>query len=77
MYVRKQPASRTAAMNRQQGWLLLAVVMIVLLIALGVVMLMSQGQLSLQSVRQDHHAIQEKINQWLPMLYNREYMDEK
>jgi hypothetical protein len=53
------------------------VVMITLLIALGVVMLMTQGQLSLRSVRQDHHAIQENINQWPPMLYNREYMDEK
>ncbi|MFT7179306.1 MAG: hypothetical protein ACI84B_001535, partial [Oceanospirillaceae bacterium] len=72
MYVRKQPASRASATNRQQGWLLLAVVMITLLIALGVVMLMSQGQLSLRSVRQDHHAIQENINQWPPMLYNRE-----
>jgi hypothetical protein len=77
MYVRKQPASRASAMNRQQGWLLLVVVMITLLIALGVVMLMTQGQLSLRSVRQDHHAIQENINQWPPMLYNREYMDEK
>tara|TARA_B110000977_G_C10784404_1_gene379934 strand:- start:144 stop:374 length:231 start_codon:yes stop_codon:yes gene_type:complete len=76
MYVLKQPASRTSAMNRQQSWLLLAV-MIVLLIALGVVMLMSQGQLSLRSVRQEHHAIQDKINQWPPMLYNRGYVDEK
>jgi hypothetical protein len=76
MYVRKQPASRTSVMNRQQGWLLLAV-MITLLIALGVAMLMSQGQLSLRSVRQDHHTIQDKINQWPPMLYNREYVDEK
>ena len=56
-------------------WLL--AVMIVLLIALGVVMLMSQGQLSLRSVRQEHHAIQDKINQWPPMLYNRGYVDEK
>jgi hypothetical protein len=77
MHVRKQLVSRTSAMNRQQGWLLLVVVMITLLIALGVVMLMTQGQLSLRSVRQDHHAIQENINQWPPMLYNREYMDEK
>jgi hypothetical protein len=77
MYVRKQPVSRTFAMNRQQGWLLLAVVMIVLLVTLGVVMLMSQGQLSLRSARQDHHSIQDKINQWPPMLYNREYVDEK
>tara|TARA_B110000503_G_scaffold53906_1_gene86599 strand:+ start:12254 stop:12487 length:234 start_codon:yes stop_codon:yes gene_type:complete len=77
MFVRKQTASRTSAMNRQQGWLLLVVVIIVLLIALGVVMLMSQGQLSLRSVRQAHHAIQGKINQWPPMLYSREYVDDK
>ena len=31
-------------------------------------MLMSQAQLSLKSVAQEHQAIQEKINQWPPLL---------
>ena len=75
MHVLKFPASRMAAVNGQKGWLLLAVVMIVLLIALGVVMLMSQAQLSLRSVRQEHQAIQVKINTWPPLLNNRQYVD--
>jgi predicted PurR-regulated permease PerM len=73
MCVPKQPTT----MNRQKGWLLLAVLMIVLLVALGVVMLMSQTQLSLRSVRQEHQAIQEKINQWPRLLNNRESVDAK
>jgi sensor domain CHASE-containing protein len=68
MFVPKQ----TTVTSRQQGWLLLAVVMIVLLVALGVVMLMSQAQLNLRSVRQEHQAIQEKVSQWPPLLDNRE-----
>ncbi|MFT5929899.1 MAG: sensor domain CHASE-containing protein [Oceanospirillaceae bacterium] len=68
---------RPTTMNRQKGWLLLAVLMIVLLVALGVVMLMSQTQLSLRSVRQEHQAIQEKVNQWPRLLNNRESVDAK
>ena len=62
------------SLNRrlQKGWLLLAVVMIVLLVALGAVMLMSQAQLSLRSVRQEHQAIQDKVIEWPPMLDDRE-----
>jgi len=75
MRVLKLPAPRMALNNGQKGWLLLAVVMIVLLIALGVVMLMSQAQLSLRSVRQEHQAIQVKINTWPPLLNNRQYVD--
>jgi len=79
MFVAKRVTSHTSSrltkMHRQKGWLLLAVMMIVLLIALGVVMLMSQAQLSLRSVRQEHQAIQVKINQWSPVLNNREYVD--
>ena len=71
MFVRKQSASRLTARNRQKGWLLLAVMMMVLMIALGVVTLMSQSQLSLRSVRQEHQAMQEKINQWPPLLNKR------
>ena len=74
MFVRKQSASRLTARNRQKGWLLLAVMMMVLMIALGVVTLMSQSQLSLRSVRQEHQAMQEKINQWLPLLNKRKYV---
>ena len=75
MRVVKLPAPRRTVGNGQKGWLLLAVVMIVLLIALGVAMLMSQAQLSLRSVRQEHQATQEKITQWPPLLNNREYVD--
>jgi len=70
-----QPDSRPTKTHMQKGWLLLAVMMIVLLIALGVVMLMSQAQLSLRSVRQEYQAIQVRINQWPPLLNNREYID--
>jgi len=73
--VASQAASGLTKMHRQKGWLLLSVIMIVLLIALGVVMLMSQAQLSLRSVRQEHQAIQVKINQLPPLLNNREYVD--
>jgi len=73
--ITSRPASGLTKMHRQKGWLLLSVIMIVLLIALGVVMLMSQAQLSLRSVRQEHQAIQAKINQWPPLLNNREYVD--
>jgi uncharacterized membrane protein len=73
--VTSQAASGLTKMHRQKGWLLLSVIMIVLLIALGVVMLMSQAQLSLRSVRQEHQAIQVKINQLPPLLNNREYVD--
>ena len=68
MFVPKQ----TTAKNRQKGWLLLVVVMIVLLVALGAVMLMSQAQLSLRSVRQEHQAIQDKVIEWPPLLDDRE-----
>ena len=68
MFVPKQ----TTAKNRQKGWLLLAVVMIGLLVALGAVMLMSQAQLSLRSVRQEHQAIQDKVIEWPPLLDDRE-----
>jgi len=61
--------------RKQKGWLLLAVVVIVLMIALGVSMLMSQARLSLRSVSQEHQALQEKINQWPPLLNNRKYTD--
>jgi predicted PurR-regulated permease PerM len=74
MFVRKQSASRLTVRNRQKGWLLLAVMMMVLMIALGVVTLMSQSQLSLRSVRQEHQAMQEKINQWPPLLNKRKYV---
>jgi len=73
--VTSQPASGPTKTHMQKGWLLLAVMMIVLLIALGVVMLMSQAQLSLRSVRQEHQAIQVRINQWPLLLNNREYID--
>ncbi len=73
--VTSQAASGLTKMHRQKGWLLLSVIMIVLLIALGVVMLMSQAQLSLRSVRQEHQAIQVKINQWPPLLNHRAYVD--
>lgn len=75
MCATKQVAIRLATGHAQKGWLLLAVVMMVLLIALGVAMLMSQAQLSLRSVRQEHQALQEKLNQWPPLLKNREYVD--
>ena len=75
MYVANQAAMRVATSHAQKGWLLLAVVMMILLIALGVAMLMSQAQLSLRSVRQEHQALQEKLNQWPPLLKNREYVD--
>jgi len=54
--------------GNQKGWLLLAVIVILMLISLGVIMLMSQAQLSLKSVAQEHQVIQEKINQWPPLL---------
>ena len=75
MCVANQAAMRVATRRAQRGWLLLAVVMVVLLIALGVAMLMSQAQLSLRSVRQEHQALQEKLNRWPPVLKNRHYVD--
>ena len=65
MYVANQAAMRVATRHAQKGWLLLAVVMMVLLVALGVAMLMSQAQLSLRSVRQEHQALQEKLNSFI------------
>jgi|TARA_B110000261_G_scaffold29544_1_gene33453 sensor domain CHASE-containing protein len=75
MYVANQAAMRVATRQAQKGWLLLAVVMMVLLVALGVAMLMSQAQLSLRSVRQEHQALQEKLNRWPPVLKKRHYVD--
>lgn len=68
-------ALRLTPKRNQKGWLLLAVLMVIFLIALGVVMLMSQAQLSLRSVRQGHQTIQVRINQWPPLLNNRRYVD--
>jgi|TARA_B110000503_G_scaffold55267_1_gene88707 sensor domain CHASE-containing protein len=75
MCVTKKSTIRLSARRAQKGWLLLAVVMMVLLIALGVAMLMSQAQLSLRSVRQEHQALQEKLKLWPPVLKHREYVD--
>lgn len=63
------------ARGQEQGWLLLVVTMILLLIALGVLSLMAQAQLSLKSVRQGHQATQEKIDQWPRLLKSRGYSD--
>lgn len=46
-----------------------------MLISLGVVMLMSQAQLSLRGVAQEHQAMQEKINQWQPLLEHKAAID--
>ena len=79
MYVAKRTSSpqvfRPTPRSSQKGWLLLAVLMVIFLIALGVVMLMSQAQLSLRSVRQGHQTLQVRINQWPPLLNNRRYID--
>lgn len=59
--------------SEQKGWLLLVV--IVMLISLGVVMLMPQAQLSSRGVAQEHQAMQEKINQWQPLLEHNAAID--
>jgi hypothetical protein len=46
---------------------------VVLLVAAGAAMLMSQAQLGLRSARQEHQALQQRIDLWPPMLANREY----
>jgi len=59
---------RSALKHQQKGWLLLVVIMVLMFISVGAVMLMSQAQLGLKSVKQEHQAIQEKINQWPQVL---------
>ena len=61
--------------REQKGWLLLAVIVMLMLISVGVVMLMSQAQLSLRGVAQEHQAMQEKINQWQPLLEHKAALD--
>lgn len=75
--LQNRPTARqkTSPKSEQQGWLLLAVIVIVMLISLGVVMLMSQAQLSLKSVAQEHQAMQEKIDQWPPLLDHKADID--
>lgn len=65
--------NRLSPREKQQGWLLLAVLVVVLLVAAGAAMLMSQAQLGLRSARQEHQALQQRIDLWPPMLANTEY----
>tara|TARA_B100000780_G_scaffold262417_1_gene215535 strand:+ start:69 stop:287 length:219 start_codon:yes stop_codon:yes gene_type:complete len=64
-----------AAWHKQQGWLLWLVILNLLLITLGVLMLMSQAQLSLKGAGQEHRAAQETIHHWPALLNSRSYTD--
>lgn len=67
--------SRLNSRSEKKGWLLLAVIVMLMLISLDVVMLMPQAQLSSRGVAQEHQAMQEKINQWQPLLEHNAAID--
>ena len=58
--------NKKACRYQQQGWLLLVVLVLVLLVAAGAALLMSQSQISLRAVHEEHKVLQQRIDQWEP-----------
>ena len=51
----------------QQGWLLLAVMGVLLVMSYAIVMLMAQSQLQLRSIQQAQESSQDRVSKWPPV----------